>query len=333
MIRGCIVIMCAGLLVGCDANHDLEFFDKSAWREPVHCIAHQPLNESAVVADVVQVGDSAFAVLFSDDRELITYDRAFSKLHTLSFDAVGPQGVGHAVSAAVSDTMFYIADDANRVVKRFDRLGREQGIISLTFIPRRVRTSGERLLITPLVAGANPAHLLFTFEADKLRPLGAPIAQYDDIGINTMANMASLATFPKKAVLLHEMVVPFGYVVDFDRHRALTHRFAVPLSAIVRDRVGRLPKPPITEKNVNELTVVTFAAAANVAEGKTYYVTRIGDGRRLAYLKLLVELDTAMEVRAVYPIDANPHHMVFIDNPPAIVGVDAESNWVECKLP
>ncbi len=291
------------------------------------------LNDSSDVTDLVPIGDTAFAALFADERTVVTYDRSRNVRHTLRYTIAGPRGVRRGVSAAVSDTILYVADEADALIKKFDRQGRDLGTVPVPFIPRRLRLSGHRLLITPLVAGSRPAQLLFELKDGRVQSLGGRIAQYEDIGINTLANMASLATFPTRAVLLHELVVPFGYVFDLSRGRELRTRFAVPLSDAVRERVGRLPKPPLTDKNVNELTVVAFVAASSVSAGYTYYVTRIGDGRHVPYRKLLVELDSTMQLRAVHPIDVNPHHMVFVSNPPALVAVDAESNWFECRLP
>jgi hypothetical protein len=333
-MRGdCAAFICVLLASGCRNDDDMVFFGRSAWQEPIICEHYGFFNDSSDVTDVIPIGDTAFAALFADARELVTYDRFRNVRHTLRFDMAGPRGVRRAVSAAVSDSILFVADEGANLIKKFDRQGADRGTIRAPFIPRRVRLSGNRLLVTPLVAGSRPTELLFAVDDGEVKSLGGRIAQYEDVAINTLANMASLATFPTRAVVLHEMVVPFGYVFDLQHRRELRTRFAVPLSDAVRERVGRLPKPPLTERNVNELTVVAFVAASSVTNGRTYYVTRIGDGRRVPYRKLLVELDSTMQLRAVHPIDVNPHHMVYVGNPPALIAVDAESNWFECRLP
>jgi hypothetical protein len=333
MRRDSAIFLCVLLASACRDDDDIAFFDRSAWQHPISCASWGLFNDSSDVTDVIPISDTAFAALFADARELVTYDRSRNVHHTLSFDIAGPRGVRRAVSAAVSDSILFIADEGANLIKKFDRQGADRGTIRVPFIPRRLRLTGKRLLVTPLVAGSRPAELLFMVDDDKVKALGGPIAQYEDVGINTLANMASLAAFPTRAVVLHEMVVPFGYVFDLPRGRELRTKFAVPLSDAIRESVGRLPKAPLTEKNVNELTVVAFVAASSVTNGRTYYVTRIGDGRREPYRKLLVELDSTMQLRAVHPIDVNPHHMVFVDNPAAVIAVDAESNWFECRLP
>lgn len=333
MRRSCAAWLCVLLAFGCHNDDDVAFFDRSAWQHSIDCAPWGLLNNSSDVTDLIPIGDTAFAALFADALQLVTYDRSHNVRHTLRYDIAGPRGVRRAVSAAVSDSILFVADEIANVIKKFDRQGADRGTIRLQFIPRRLRLAGNRLLVTPLVAGSRPARLLHAVEREKVKALGGRIAQYEDIGINTLANMASLATFPTRAVLLHELVVPFGYVFDLRRQRELQTRFAVPLSDAVRDGISRLPKPPLTDKNVNELTVVAFVAASSVTSGRTYYVTRIGDGRRVPFRKLLVELDSTMQLRAVHPIDVNPHHMVFVNNPPAVIAVDAESNWFECRLP
>ena len=332
MKSGYVMLLYSAALSGCDVSNDLAFFKQSAWQPALRCVTLTAPMDGADISDLVPVGDSAFAAVFPNEREVITYNRAMQPTHRLQLETHGPRGVRNAVSAAVSDTLLFVADDAANVIKKFDRDGRERGVVQLSFVPRRLRLSGGQLLVTPLVAGTVPPHLLFAIKADRAVPLGAPIARYQDIGVNTLANMASLAVFPGRVVLLHEMVVPFGYAFDWSRRKHL-NRFAVPLAEEVRERVRRLPKEPITEKNVNELTVVAFAAAASLDDGHTYYVTRIGDGHRRSFRKLLVDLDSKMQLHTVYPINVHPHHMVFLSQPRAIVAVDAGSNWFECKLP
>jgi hypothetical protein len=330
-LRCLTLIVTSPLMMACHQQGELTFFEKSAWLAPLPCTA-RVVGSGAAVSDLTPVSDSSFAALFSDDRELVTFGRDFRPLHVLRYDNHGPRGVRHGISAAADDTMLFIADEAGALIKRFDYTGRERGSIQLHFIPRRVRLSGGTLIATPLVAGLTPVHLLFRVEGNEVKSLGAPIARYEDVGINTMANMASLAPFPNRAVLMHELAVPFGYVFRTGQRPELQNRFAVPLAAEVRPRVRRLPQPPITEQNVNEFTIVAFTAASSATTGRTYYVTRVGDGRRTRYQKLLVELDSTLHLHAVYPINANPHHMVYVDGPPAIIAVDGESNWFECRL-
>ena len=313
-------------------RNEIAFFSKAVWRSAIAC--ERLLNPigGGSVADLTPVNDSSFAALYPEDRELIIYNRSRRPTHVLRFDEAGPRGVRDAVSAAVTDSTIFIADGAGGTIKRFDYAGREHGSVRVPFIPRRIRHSAHGLLATPLVAGYTPAHLLFRQVGTKFEPVDAPIARYEDVSINTLANLTSLAVFSDRAVVMHEMAVPFGYVLRHGKGPEL-ERFAVPLSDAVRGNVHRLPKPPLTEKNVNEFTIVAFAAAPAPVSGITYYVTRIRDGKRKPFQKLLVELDSKLNVTAVYPIDANPHHMVFVNNPAAVITVDAEDNWAECRLP
>lgn len=311
---------------------EFAFFSKSVWRSAIACERLlNPIGGGSVV-DLTPVNDSTFAALYPDDRELIIYNRNRRPTHVLRFDEAGPRGVRDAVSAAVTDSAIFIADATGAFIKRFDYAGREHGYVRMQFIPRRIRHSPHGLMATPLVAGNTPAHLLFRQVGMKFEPINAPIARYEDVSLNTLANLTSLAVFSDRTVVMHEMAVPFGYVFRHDKGAKL-ERFAVPLSDAVRGNVHRLPKPPLTEKNVNEFTIVAFATAPALGSGNTYYVTRIGDGKRKRFQKLLVELDSKLNLTAVYPIDANPHHMVFVNNPAAVITVDAEDNWAECRIP
>ena len=308
------------------------YFDPSVWSNPLQCTAVAPRVGGDAVADLIPVDDSTFAALFASERELVIYNRAFQAVSRLRFDKEGPRGVRNPVGAAVTDSLIFIADDGAAVIRKFDYAGADRGTVRLNFLPRRIRLGGDGLLITPLVGGNTPAHLLFQLRGGVVERLGAPIARYEDLGINTLANMTSLVVFPGRAILMHELAVPFGYVFDTNTAQQL-RRFAVPLPDAARSRVGHLPKPPLTEKNVNEFTVVAFAAAASRGARKIYYVTRVGDGVRHNFRKLLVELNADLQLEKVYPIDVNPHHLVYVSNPSAVISVDAEDNWSECRLP
>ena len=311
----------------------LAFFDRSSWRPPVECENRNPPIGGSGVVDLVPISDTTFAALFAVERELMFYDRKLAPIRSLVFPKDGPRGVRNPVSAAVGDTLVFVADDATATIRKFDFHGADRGTLRLQFLPRRVRLSDENLVITPFVAGGAPANLLFTADETGVRAARVPITSYPDPGINAFANMAVLVAFPGRTVLMHEFVVPFGYVVTGARQSKLQHRFPVPLAAEASSSVTRLPKPPITEKNVNDFAVIAFAAAPARGTGSTFYVTRIGNGRSHPYRKLLVELDRNMDRKSVMPINADPHHMVYVANPPAIIGVNAEDNWFECTLP
>jgi hypothetical protein len=250
----------------------------------------------------------------------------------MSFDKDGPRGVLHPVSAVVTDTMTFVADDARSLLRLFTPDGRAAATVRLPFIPRRLRLSGSQLVITPLVAGGTPAQLAFRLRGSEPLPLGGAIARYDDVGINTLANMTSIAAFDDRVVVMHEMVVPFGYVLPTRSGSSLVQRFSVPLAAEARSRLSEVPREPLTERNVNQLAVVAFAATADRASGSTFFVTRTGDGKRSPFQKLLVRLDSALNVAAVIPIAVNPHHVLYLPARESILVVDSDSEWFECKV-
>ena len=327
-----VLVAMSGAATAMLSPADTQLFATNVWRAPLQCFSISPPDDDASLTDLSSLNDTAVVVLYGSDRRLLVYNRWMQPRSEVRFDASGPRGVRSPVSAAVTDSLIYIADDGLRVIKRFDFKGRDQGLTQLPFIPRRVRAAGSSVFVTPLIAGNTPSNLLFSLEGSRVRPLGAPIARYEDVGINTFANMTTLNAFPNRVVVMHEFVVPFGYVFRADRSEH-SSRFAVPLPAELASRIERLPTPPITEKNVNDFTVVAFASAGAQHSGRTFYVTRIGDGNRRPYRKLLVELDDQQQLVAVYPISAHPHHMAYVSNPSAVITVDAEGNWTECRLP
>jgi hypothetical protein len=305
----------------------------SAWRAPLQCTRLAALHDVGAVSDLVAVSDTSVAALYADDRRLVVYDARLRTIRSLQFDKDGPRGVLRPVSAAIADSMIFVADDARSLIRRFDPLGNGRGTIRLPFIPRRLRLSGSTLLVTPLIAGGSPAQLLFRVDGTKVRALPAPIARYDDINVNTLANLTSIAAFPDRVVVLHELVVPFGYVMGTTTTTGFVRRFGVPVPAAERRSLGKLPSSPVSEQNANELAVIAFAAAPDMATSSVYYVTRTGNGRDRKYRKLLVHMDSALNVKRVFPIDVHPHHLAYLAGRGSVIAVDARDQWSECRLP
>ncbi len=316
-----------------NAEAPLRFVHPSGLEPALPCTTLPNFANTGVVADLINVDDTSFAAVYPDERRLTVYNASFRAVRSFEFDPDGPRGVRRPVSAAITDTAVYVADDARSLIRRFDLAGNDRGTVRLPFIPRRVRLSSNQLLVTPLVAGGSPAELVFRIEHNRARPLGAPIARYDDINLNTLANMTSIAAFPDRVVVMHEMVVPFGYVINTAGEPALTRRFTVPVAATERDRLERLPRGAVSEKNVNELVIVAFAAAADPGSGAAYYVTRSGDGQRRPYQKLVIELDSLLEPVRAFSIDAQPHQLAYLAARHSLISVDANSQWSECRLP
>ncbi len=332
LTRLCKLVVICCLPAGCDgADAKPRFFARSDWQAPLACPRVAELNGLSSVADVSNVSDSTFAVLLSDERRLVVFDAAFRQIRSITFDRDGPRGVLHPVSAVLTDSMLFVADDARASIRFFDRDVRDRGTLRLTFIPRRVRLTGARLVVTPLVAGSSPAHLVFEISNRKVVPLGGSIARYDEVSVNTLANMTSVAAFGDRLVVMHEMVVPFGYVMRGRVPASLATRFSVPVADDLQDRLGRLPGEPLTDQNVTQLAVVAFAAAPDVKTGSVYYVTRTGRRYGSGFQKLLVRLDTLLNAAAVIPIDVSPQHMIYLPARRSLVVVDSDSNWFECK--
>ncbi|HEY0672268.1 MAG TPA: hypothetical protein VGD27_08385 [Longimicrobiales bacterium] len=299
----------------------------------VHCRALTALPDSSSISDLSTVDETSFAVLHDQERSLAIYNSAFERTATLTFDRDGARGVLHPVSAAVTDSLIYVADDGRSVIRFFDRRGKDRGTLHLHFLPRRIRAGGDDVVVAPLVAGGSPAHLLFRVRDQQVVPLGGSIARYDDLGLNTLANMTSLAAFPGRFVVMHELVVPFGYVIRPSSGVASTRRIALPVPASERARVSRVPRERITEENVNELGVIAFAATQSRTSGHSFYVTRTGDGKRHPFRKIVVQLDSLMRLQRAFGIDVHPHHLAYLHDRASLIAVDAEDKWFECPLP
>lgn len=332
MINRLLLLSAVVLPAACDgAAARPRFIATSQWLPALECPSLPMLDGMSSVTDVTTTSDSTFAVLLGDERTLLMVGSDYQRLDSLRFDKAGPRGVMHPASVAVTDSMIFLADDARSVIRFFSRTGDDAGTLRLPFIPRRLRMMGTALVVTPLVAGGSPAHLAFEVRGRTARPLGGTIARYDDIGLNTLANMTAVAAFEDRVLVLHEMVVPFGYVMRPGQPANVARPFPVPVPAEQRSRLGRVPKDPISDRNVNDLTVVAFAAAPVAATGSVYYVTRADGGRTRRHQKLLVRLDSLLNVAEVRPINVDPHHMAYLPERGALVVVNADSEWFECK--
>jgi len=323
-------------LTGCDQSGvQPEFFDDALTDARVACVAADALNaRGSQVSDIVAATDSTILVLYGVERELVTYDRTLRPVAAIRFESAGPRGIGQAASATTDGRLYYIADEKFLVVKIFDERGEDRGTIRLDFIPRRVRAAGSSIAITPFVTGNYPTTLLYELRHGRLASRSIPTVHYQDGGLNAFANMASLATLPDGRVLvMHETIVPFGYSLSFADSTSLPHRFAVPLPALQRSKMDKLPPTPLTEKSLNDMLAVALTATANPETRHTYILTR--SGRRMAdgWEKMIVEFDSGLRYVSARRLgDIRALHMTFMRARGSIFIVDDSDGWFECKL-
>lgn len=290
--------------------------------------------DGSMVADVVESGDSAVAVLYGHEREIVKYNTALAATDVLRFDRDGPRGVKEPVSLAVTSDGYVIADQGSRVIKYFDGSGKDRGVVDLDFVPYRVRAAGKNVMITPMVIAGNPTSLALMIRSGSVVALPVPTARYEDGAVAAFANLASIAAFPNgRAVVMHELVVPYGYSIAPPSKQDSVQRFPVPLPVLVRDRVERLPTDPISDSNIGELLAVALTATPNVKTGGIFVLTR--SGRRLAdggWEKIVVELDSTFAYRRSFRAPGRPLHMVHFAARSSILLIDDEDVWYECKL-
>jgi hypothetical protein len=311
------------------------FFANAQQLPPALCSGIDALNaRGSIVNDVVSLDSSRFLVLYGAERELVIYDERFQVVSSVSFERDGPRGVRSAVSATMVGETFYIADEKQLLIKLLDSAGLDRGTIRLDFVPRRVRSAGAVVVVSPLVMASHPNSLLFTLSNGRARSLAVPIARYEDVGVNAFANMSSVAGFPDgRIVLMHELIVPFGYSLARAGTASLVRRFAVPLPELQRTRIGKLPVPPLTEKNIGDMVAVALAAAPDPSSGRTYYLTRTGRRVGGSWEKMIVRLDSTFKVERAAPVlDQRPLHMTYLPARGALLLADDEHRWFECTL-
>ena len=204
----------------------------------------------------------------------------------------------------------------------------------MDFVPRRIRAAGGTILVTPVVAASHPPSLLYEVREGKVESRGIPPAHYEDGALNLLANMSSLAVFDDgRAVVMHEMIVPFGYSVSPAGAASLPKQFAVPLPTTVRSRIHKLPATPLTTKSMDEILTVALTAAADPHTGHLYYLTRSGMRTGGGWEKVIVELDHDLSfVRAARLGRFLPQHMTFVPVRKSLLLTDDEGTWLECKL-
>lgn len=334
-MRRFALLLTLNTAAGCGAAAESPvFFLAEASNAGAQCIVSTDIRGRGSVADVVESGDSTIAVLYGQEREIVTYDAGFEAVEVIRFDRDGPRGIREPASVAVTSGGYIVADQGARLVKYFDSSGQDRGVVELDFVPYRVRAAGDNIVITPMVIAGNPANLAMTIRAHKAIPLPIPIARYEDGAVAAFANLASVATFPNgRAVVMHELVVPYGYSVELTLAQDSVKRFPVPLPVLVRDRVERLPDGPISDSNIGELLAVALTATPNVRTGGIFVLTR--SGKRMAdggWEKMVVELDSTFAYRRSFSAPGRPLHMVHFAARSSILLVDDEDVWYECKL-
>jgi hypothetical protein len=100
-----------------------------------------------------------------------------------------------------------------------------------------------------------------------------------------------------------------------------------------RTRIGKLPVPPLTEKNIGDMVAVALAAAPDPSSGRTYYLTRTGRRVGGSWEKMIVRLDSTFKVERAAPVlDQRPLHMTYLPGRGVLLVADDEHRWFECTL-
>lgn len=333
-MRSLHLLSCIAMIGACGAGGNSPVFFSDSPASEARCVDMAiPDAQRAEIADVTAVGDGRFLVLYPLERELVTFNDRLQEVSVLRFDRDGPSGVKLPRSAATDGRFYYIADEGDVALKRFDELGAGRGVFRLDFVPRRVRAAGSHIVVTPLVLANQPTRLLYRLTGERLVAVPISIARYDASAITSFANLASIATFADGEILLmHEMVVPFGYSLNARSAAPSIQRFAVPLPRAVKSVAGTLPRPPITESNIGGLLAVALTATPNEATGGVFYLTRTGRRMNGIWQKMIVELDSRRQYQRSFVVPGNPQHILYLPSRQAVLTFDDEGTWHECRL-
>lgn len=300
--------------------------------EPVACTEIDELPASRPVGDVQVAGDSLLLVLYSQEREVVLYDRDLIPLHTIPFAEVGPGGVAAPVAATLlQDSLIYLADRARQQLKILDLEGVDLGTFPLDFAPDRLLATGDRLFVTPIVMGSTPASLLHVVDAGSLRSLKVPTKQYADLTVNGLGNMVDIEIAPGEGILVaHRFLRPIAYVVD-DGGEGFIQRRTTPIPESMRSNVGRIPNVPITEDQLGDIATPIISLAADLATGEMLYLTRSGRSLSDYSEKAIVRVDAELGYRESYLLDVNATDLAHFAGSDASIVVDDQDRWYRCR--
>lgn len=307
-----------------------DFIERSV---AVHCESVPSLNaRESSVANLATVSDSMLLVLYEYDREIAIVGPDLEIRTVVAFEAEGPTGVRRPVSATlVGDSLIYVADQSRQALKVLDFDGRDRGTVNLPFPPQHVQAGPGGVYITPFVMGPHPTKLLYRLVGAEAVPVDVATVRYGDVGINALANMAAVATFPDgRVVVTHDFVVPFAHRVDGKDGGDPPERVPVPLPAATAAALRRLPSGPLPEAGAGELPVAVLSTAPDAASGDLLFLTRSGRYVDGGYEKAVIRLDAELGYRRSYLLDVNAIRMAYLADRGVSIVVDEVDQWYTC---
>lgn len=325
----------SGLLWGCGGGGGTapsfvpDFVDRSS---AAACEATEPPGGVLrSVAGVRSAGDSALVVLHEAERVVALYDAGGRERARVRYRKEGPLRVAEPRDAAWHGGTFYLADRGGRRIKMLGADGGDGGEIDLPFAPERVAVTGSGIAIVPLVLGAGETELLYLWRDGELRPAGVPVARVGDWRLAAMANQASLVPFPDgRVVVAHQFIVPGAHVVA---PGGGVSELSLPLPDGLRSGFGRLPRPPFTEEELQELPAPLLDAAADRRSGDLLFLTRSGRRSGDHHEKAVIRADRDFRYLRSYLLPMNGGFIGYFSSSRSAWIVDDDDRWHRCELP
>jgi len=325
------------LLVACaasDAGEPVWIDDFVEQSLAVECEPVPSLTaRESTVTDVATLSDSTFLVLYGRDREVVLVGPDLEPRRVVAFAEDGPTGVRRPSSATLVGDTVYVADQTRSMLKRLGLDGSDRGSVSLSFPPQQVRSLGGAVLVTPMVMGRHPDHLVYRIVEGDAVPLSVRTVPYGDLVVNLLANMAGVAAYPDgRVVVTHTYVIPFAYELRLGEPGPV-RRVPVPLPREVGATLGRSPAGTAEQVRSEDLPVAVIAAAADARSGDLVVLARSGrirpDG---VFEKAVIRLDSELEYRRSYVLDVNAIRMAYLAARQIAVVVDEVDQWHACPV-
>ncbi|MBI4409692.1 MAG: hypothetical protein HY561_08300 [Gemmatimonadetes bacterium] len=304
---------------------------------PVTCVPVPGTNPGRAVSEMSSVDDTSFLVLYADAAEVAWHGPDLRVRWAVPLPSSGAGRIIQPQSAALAgDSLVYVADRGRLNLRAFDLAGNERGTIELGFPPQRVRVRGRELLVTPVVFGRNPPHLLYTLAAGTTAapaPLPVPVAHYADFAIKGLANLTVLETFHDgRAIVAHQFLFPHAYLFSWG-DAAVPRRVPLPLPDGVRADVDFVPEMPVTDAVLERMVTPVIASAVDHRTGDFLYITRSGRRVRDFLEKAIVRLDRQLRYRRSYLLNVNAIHHAYLPGRAVSIVVDDLNRWYECLTP
>lgn len=296
---------------------------------PSQCTQVPAPTAGSTVTQLSTIDNDRLLAVFPDERQVMLLDDSLRVVWTRVFDKAGPRGVAVPSGAALIDSILFVIDQQQPVLKRFDARGDPMSSIRLSFVPNAIVKAGGTLLIAPAVIGRYPSSLLYRLEGDSVRAERIAPESFDNVSVKMLGNMLAMIPMSRGAILIHQFLTPKAYDWSPDEPiRSLT----VPLPQGVRDAVGYVPPVPLDSASLYPALVVAIAAAPDARRNGAVILTRSGKKAGKSSEKVLLLTDSMLNFESARSLPVNAGHLAVLSRHHTAIVVDEEGNWFRCGL-